>query len=201
MPASPRQNAHGHSQRSVDRVVARLVAVGPDDLEACRRPGRRGSSQRSWRRSPIDRTPFVRSRGRCAPGNTGRLAGRVWPKAGYPPRGEPRDRPRHEALRHDRRPGRARLRGRAGRGLRLPRRERRRQDDDDADLPRDRPRRRRRDPLGRPADRASCRGERGATCPRSAASTRGWASSTSSSTTGRCTGWLPTSRGARRSPG
>ena len=65
---------------------------------------------------------------------------------------EPVDRPRHEALRRDPGPRRARVRGRAGRGVRLPRRERRRQDDDDADLPRDRPGRRRRDPLERTAD-------------------------------------------------
>ena len=64
---------------------------------------------------------------------------------------EPRDRPRHQAVRRTTALDRPDLRGRARRGLRLPRRQRRGQDDDDADLPRDRPRRRRRDPLGRPA--------------------------------------------------
>ena len=73
-------------------------------------------------------------------------------RSGYPRGREPRDRPRHQALRRDARPRRPDVRGPARRSLRLPRRQRRRQDDDDAHLPGHPPCRRGRDALGRPAD-------------------------------------------------
>ncbi len=165
------------------RVVGRGVTVVPDDLEPA------GAAIRvdgDWAdRHVTDRTPLLADGCRpprsspgtgaaaprwCRPSPVSEL-GRL--KPGYPPAGEPRDRPRHQAIRHDRRPRWPRVRGRARRGLRLPRRERRRQDDHDADLPRDRRGRRADRSAGRVGRPRSWPAGRGATCPRNAGSTRG----------------------------
>ena len=114
----------------------------------------------------VHRSYAVRSRKRC-----GRSPPGPWStETRLSSAGEPRDRPRHKAIRQDDSPRRPDLRGRPWRGVRLPRRERGRQDDDDADRPRHRGRRRRGDHAGTTGRSATCRAGRGATCPRSVAS-------------------------------
>ena len=71
-PASPRQNAHGQSQRRVTASYVVSVAVAPVDLEASRRRGRRGSWPGRWlrRRRPRGRrrrSAARRSRLDCRP--------------------------------------------------------------------------------------------------------------------------------------
>ena len=94
------------------------------------------------------------------------------------------------------------LRGRTRRGLRFPRRERCREDDDHADRARPAPRRRRRvRGTGSTAKHRSGHDGPGAICPRSAACTDGWACSTSSCSSRRCTTSPGAGRAGTRSPG
>ena len=179
MPASPRQKAHGQSQRSGRRVVDRRVAVGPVDARGSRRPGRRGSRVGVVGRSPdVDRLAALsRVDGSHrvvidSPGPSARARRRG--SRAILGRREPRDRPRHKRFGDDRRPRRPDVRGR--RAARSS-----------ASSARTAPARRRRcgsprhpraptpaRSAGTAPTRRACRGGRGATCPRSAASTRGW---------------------------
>ncbi len=158
-PASPRQNAHGQSQR---RAVVPYSVWWPSAQSMARVPAARSAWMLGrcpfWRRSVAHRKSVrddgrrrrPRSKGPRHPGpSAGGLAGR--------PRLSCTDVARHrrtpQALRRCRRPRRHRLPGRAGRGVRLPRRQRGGQDDDDADRPRHPRGRRRHGPVERPADR------------------------------------------------
>ena len=152
-------------------VVAAGVAVGPVDRERAQRPGRRGSSSgdrsataelRAWPRAApprdsIDGIPLVGSPGHHRTSRDHRPgATRLGP--GYPRAGEPPDRRSPQDVRVRRRPRRAVVRGARRPDLRLPRCERRGQDDDDADRAR---RARARTPAassGTAPTRASCRG-------------------------------------------
>ena len=134
-----------------------------------------------------------RASGHPTPGpSSGR---RPRPGRGLSSAGDPRLRRLSQALRHDRGARRADVRGPDRPDLRVPRGERRGQDDDDADrlgiLAADAGAR----PLGRHATRPTCRARPGATCPRSAGSTRAWRSSISSCSSRRSTACRATSPG------
>ena len=98
-----------------DRVVDRLVAVLPDDVE-------RPAARSAWIGRPgltsITHRSYAVRRSQAGVGHPAHIGptGRTcvaWKRA-ILARGEPRDRSRHEALRRDRRTRRADLRGRPG---------------------------------------------------------------------------------------
>ena len=182
------------------------MAVGPADLRRAGRAvgvdrrgvvcGVAGRRRRCVGRSPSV-TPDRRTRGRDAhrprtapghPGPSSHSARGVW---AILRRREPRDRPRHQAVRRDPRPRRADLRAcrraRSSASSGPTARARPRRCGSASGSSRPTPAR----SAGKGRRSPSCRAGRGATCPRSAGCTRGWASSTSSSTSPRCTARRP----------